>query len=65
MAILEEAIWSGIAKVALVAGIEESIANQIAHGMQKERDRFKAQWVSKSVESKRQPLDDVVDWLHN
>lgn len=60
----EEILWSAIAKVALLAGVPVEVTNEIAHGYKKERERFKAQWLSKLAPARRQPLDEAIEWLH-
>lgn len=60
----EEILWCAIAKLALLAGVPAKVTREIAHGNKKELERFKAQWLSKISPSRRQPLDDAIDWLH-
>ena len=60
----EEILWSAVAKVALLTGVPVEVTQVIAHGHKKERDRFKAQWLSKLAAARRAPLDDAVDWLN-
>lgn len=61
----EDILWSAIAKVALLAGLPVKVTGEIAHGHRKERERFKAQWLSKASPLRRSPLDSAVDWLHD
>lgn len=60
----EEILWSAVAKVATLAGVPAEVTRAIAHANKKDRDRFKAQWLSKLGAAKRAPLDDAVDWLN-
>lgn len=60
----EEILWSAVSKVAILAGVPVEVAREIAHGHRKERERFKAQWLSKIGPTRRSPLDSAVEWLH-
>ena len=61
----DEILWCGVAKVALLEGVAQEVVNDIAYGQKKERERFKAQWISKQAVGSRPPLDEAIDWLHN
>lgn len=61
----DEILWCGVAKVALLEGVAQEVVNDIAHGQKKERERFKAQWISKQAVGSRPPLDEAIDWLHS
>lgn len=60
----DEVLWCAIAKIALIGGVPVSVANDIAHGFKKERERFKAQWLSKRSASTIEPLHCAIEWLH-
>ena len=61
----DEITWVGVAHAALEAGISQDVANEIAHGRKRDRERFKAQWLSKSDVANRVPLDVTIEWLHS
>lgn len=60
----DEIVWIGVAHAALSAGISPEVSSEIAHGRKKDRERFKAQWLSKAEAAKRVPLDVALEWLH-
>lgn len=60
----EELIWSAVAKIALSVGVPAGMAKEMVHGHKKERERFKAQWLSKIDTARRAPLGDAIEWLH-
>lgn len=59
-----ETLWVCVAHTAASLGVSAEIVEQIAHGYQKERQRFCIDWISKADVSMRIPLDQSVDWLH-
>jgi len=61
----DEILWCGVARVALGEGVAQEIVDEIAHGYKKDRERFKAQWISKQAVGSRPPLDEAIDWLHS
>lgn len=60
----DEILWCAIAKIALICGVPALVANEIAHGFKKERERFKAQWLSKRSVPEIEPLHCAIEWLH-
>jgi hypothetical protein len=60
----DDAMWTAVAKLALAEGVPAEITNDIARGHKKDRERFKANWLSKTALSKSTPLASLIDWLH-
>ena len=60
----DDILWTSVAHVTISCGVPLEIAKEVAHGRKKDRERFKAQWLSSALAEKRVPLDQSVDWLH-
>lgn len=60
----DEVLWCAIAKSALLSGVSAAVVDEIAHGFKKDRERFKAQWLSKRSAPAIEPLHGAIEWLH-
>jgi len=60
----DDVLWACVAHIALATGVPGAVANDIAQGHKRDRERFKAQWLSKA-QAEKAPLDQSVDWLHS
>ncbi len=58
-----DVLWAGAGHVAYSFGFPANLVGELARGGKKQRELFQAQWLSKEVSSKREPLDATLDWL--
>lgn len=60
-----DVIWAGVAHIARDAGMAAEVVLEIARGHKKNKELFKAHWLSQLPPSERVPLDESVSWVQS